>query len=180
MKKIILAAGLAGVMASAMAQAIEGSVDVGKHSTNLSVGLGSSSPGLFLKGNWLRSNDDGSVAGAALGYNLSVGPLNVSPAAKALFTHPENGKDGFTVAVGSGVSYQLNSMWGVYGEYYYAPESFSAHLNHYEEAAGGVSFTPISLLTLRAGYQYVELNNKDSNKNNVLNNGPYLSASVSF
>lgn len=180
MKKIILAAGLAGLVTSGMAQAIEGSVDVGQHSTNLSVGIGSNSPGLFLKGNWLRSNDDGSVSGAALGYNLSVGPLNVSPTAKALFTHPKDGKDGFTVAVGSGVSYQLNSMWGVYGEYYYAPESFSNHLDSYQEAAGGISFSPISLVSLRAGYQYVGLNNTNGKKDNVLVDGPYLSASVSF
>ncbi len=180
MKKIILAAGVAGLMASGMAQAIEGGVEVGKHSTNINVGLGTASPGLFVKGNWLRSDDDGSVTGAALGYNLAVGPLNFSPTAKALFTHPEDGKDGFTVAVGSGVSYQLNSMWGVYGEYYYAPKSFSTHLHNYQEAAGGISFTPISLLSLRAGYQYAELNNKGNDKNNVLVDGPYISASVNF
>lgn len=180
MKKILLAAGLAGLVTSGMAQAVEGSVDVGQHSTNLSVGVGSASPGLFLKGNWLRSNNDGSVSGATLGYNLSVGPLNVSPAAKALFTHPEDGKDGFTVAVGTGVSYAVNSMWGLYGEYFYAPKSFSDHLERYQEAAGGISFTPISLLTLRAGYQYVGLNNTGNNKDNVLVDGPYLSASVSF
>ncbi len=180
MKKTILALGLAGLVTSGMAQAVEGSVDVGEHSTNLSVGLGSQSPGLFLKGNWLRSNDDGSVSGATLGYNLSVGPFNVSPAAKALFTHPADGKDGFTVAVGSGASYQLNSMWGLYGEYYYAPKSFSDHLERYQEVAGGISFSPISLVSLRAGYQYVGLKNINNNKDNVLVDGPYISASVSF
>ena len=44
MKKTILALGLAGLVTSGMAQAVEGSVDVGEHSTNLSVGLGSQSP----------------------------------------------------------------------------------------------------------------------------------------
>jgi opacity protein-like surface antigen len=165
---------------SGAAQAIEGSVDVGEHNTNLNLGLGTTSPGLFLKGNWLRSDHDGSTTGLALGYNIDAGPLRVAPTAKALFTHPEDGKDGFGVAVGAGAQYSFNNMWGLYGEYYYAPEAFSEHLENYQEASGGLSFTPISLLNLRVGYQYVELDNKDGRKDNVLIDGPYVGASLRF
>ncbi len=34
----------------------------------------------------------------------------------------------------------------------YAPEGLTDHLDSYQEAAGGLSFTPISLLNLRVGY----------------------------
>ncbi|MFP3373892.1 YfaZ family outer membrane protein, partial [Pseudomonas sp. SIMBA_068] len=77
---------------SGAAQAIEGSVDVSEHNTNLNVGLGTTTPGLFLKGNWLRSDHDGSTYGAGLGYNVDFGPLRLAPTAKAIFTHPEDGK----------------------------------------------------------------------------------------
>lgn len=179
-KQLVTGSALGLVLLSGAAQAIEGSVDVGEHSTNLNVGLGTTSPGLFLKGNWLRSNDDGSTYGLGLGYNIDAGPFRVAPTAKALYTHPENGKDGFAVAVGAGAQYSFNSMWGLYGEYYYAPEAFSDHLDSYQEASGGLSFTPISLLNLRVGYQYTELNNKGSRKDNVLMDGPYVGASLRF
>lgn len=180
MKKILITIACSGLLLGSAAQAIEGNIEVGKNSTNLNLGIGTQSPGLFLKGNWLRSDHDGSASGVALGYNLNVGSLSFSPAAKALYTHPEDGKGGVTFAVGSGIGYQLNNMWGIYGEYFYAPKAFSDHLDNYKEAAAGISFTPISLLSLRAGYQYVALNNKNSNPDNVLVDGPYISASVNF
>ncbi|MRT41171.1 porin [Enterobacteriaceae bacterium RIT702] len=180
LKQLVTGSVLGLALLSSGAQAIEGSVDVGEHSTNLNLGLGTTSPGLFLKGNWLRSDHDGSTYGAGLGYNIDVGDFRIAPTAKALFTHPEDGRDGFTVAVGGAAQYSFNSMWGLYGEYYYAPEAFSDRLDSYQEASGGLSFTPISLLNLRVGYQYIELNNKGGRKDNVLVDGPYVGASLRF
>ncbi len=68
-KQLVTGSALGLVLLSGAAQAIEGSVDVGEHNTNLNVGLGTTSPGLFLKGNWLRSDHDGSTYGLGLGYN---------------------------------------------------------------------------------------------------------------
>lgn len=84
------------------------------------------------------------------------------------------------MALGGAAHYSFNSMWGLYGEYYYAPESFTDQLDSYQEAGGGLSFTPVSLLNLRVGYQYIELNNKDGRKDNVLVDGPYVGASLRF
>ena len=179
-KKVLLSSGLAMMVLAGSAQAIEGSVDVGKHYTNLNVGLGTNSPGLFLNGNWLRSDHDGSLSGLGLGYNIDAGPLRVSPTAKAMYTHPENGKDGFAVAVGAGASYTFSDMFGLYGEYYYAPDAFANRIDSYQQASGGLSFTPISLLNVRVGYQYIELNNKDGRKDNVIADGPYVGASLRF
>lgn len=179
-KQVFLGSVLGLVVLSSSAQAFEGSVDIGKHSTNLNLGLGTTSPGLFLKGNWLRSDHDGSAYGVGLGYNVDAGNLRLAPTAKALFTHPEDGRDGFTLAVGAGAQYSFNNMWGLYGEYYYAPEAFSDRLDSYKEISGGMSFTPISLLNMRVGYQYIELNNQGSRKDNVLVDGPYVAASLRF
>lgn len=179
-KQLVTGSVLCLALMSSGVQAIEGSIDVGKHSTNLNLGLGTTSPGLFLKGNWLRSDHDGRAYGLGAGYNIDVGDFRIAPTAKVLFTHSKNGRDGFTAALGAGAQYRFNSMWGLYGEYYYAPEVLSDHLDSYTEASGGVSFTPISLLNLRVGYQYIELNNKGDRKDNVLVDGPYVGASLRF
>ncbi|PSN06782.1 YfaZ family outer membrane protein [Siccibacter turicensis] len=180
LKKVITLSALSLVVMSGAAQAIEGSVDVSRKSTNLELGLGSNTPGLFLNGNWLRSNDDGKAFGLGLGYNVDAGALRVSPTVKALYTHPENGKDGYATAVGAGAHYALNDMWGVYGEYYYAPEAFNSNLANYKEIGGGLSFTPVSLVNLRAGYQYIEMKNQDGRKDNVLVDGFTLGGSLRF
>ncbi|QKJ87746.1 hypothetical protein PMPD1_2809 [Paramixta manurensis] len=179
-KKVLLSSGVAMLLAAGAAQAIEGSVDVGKHYTNLNLGLGTTTPGLSLSGNWMRSDHDGSASGVKLGYNLEVGSVFLSPGVKALYTSPEDGKDGFAVAVGGGVQVPVTKMFGLYGEYYYSPDSFSDHLDSYQEGSAGVSFSPISLLNVQVGYKYMALNNKDGHKDNVLSDGPYIGASVRF
>lgn len=45
-KQLVTGSALSFIMLSGAAQAIEGSVDVGEHSTNLNLGLGTTSPGL--------------------------------------------------------------------------------------------------------------------------------------
>lgn len=181
-KKVVVSSGLALALAlvAGSAQAIEGSVDVGEHYTNLNVGLGTTSPGLSLSGNWMRSDHDGDVSGLRLGYNIEVGSVFLTPGIKAMWIDPEDGKDGFAAAVGAGVSFPITKMLGLYGEYYYSPESFTDHLDSYQEASGGISFTPISLLNVRVGYKYAELNNKGDRKDNVLADGPYMGASLRF
>lgn len=180
MKKIILSSGVAMLMLAGSAQAIEGGVEVGKHYTNLNLGLGTTTPGLSLTGNWLRSDHDGKVSGLGLGYNVEVGPVFLSPGVKAMFISPTDTKDGTAVAVGAGVQLPVTSMLGLYGEYYYSPDAFSSRIDSYHEASAGVSFTPISLLNVRVGYKYLAMDGKDGHKDNVLADGPYVGASLRF
>lgn len=180
MKKILLSSGVAMLMLAGSAQAIEGGVDVGEHYTNLNLGLGTSTPGLSLSGNWMRSDHDGKVSGLGLGYNLEVGSVFLSPGVKAMYIDPKDSDDGYAVAVGGGAQVPLNDMFGLYGEYYYSPDSFSSHIDSYQEASGGLSFTPISLVNVRVGYKYLSMDGKNGRKDNVLADGPYVGASLRF
>lgn len=164
---------------SGFVHAFEGSFDVARHSTNLNLELGSQSTGLFVNGTWLRSNDNGSTTGIGLGYNFDFGQLRLSPAVKTMYAHPPDGKAGMVLAFGSTASYRLSSLSAIYGDYFYAPKSFTEHLDHYKSMGVGISFRPLSLLSLRLGYQYVTLKN-NNDKDNILIDGPYLSASVKF
>jgi len=179
-KKIILGSGVAMLMLAGSAQAIEGSVQVGERFTNMSVGLGTTTPGLSLSGNWLRSDHDGNVSGLGLGYNIGIGSVFLSPGVKAMYISPKDTKDGYSVAVGGGVQVPVTNMLGVYGEYYYSPESFSSRIDRYQEASAGVSFSPITLLDVRVGYKYLAMDGKNGRKDNVLANGPYMGASLRF
>ncbi|PKH25736.1 porin [Enterobacterales bacterium CwR94] len=181
MKKIaMVCAGLSLLAVAGTAQAIEGGVDVGKKFTHLRLGLGTDSPGFALTGDWLRSDHDGNVESLGLNYNVSVGSFMLSPGAKVMSTNPKDSKDGYAVAVGAGVKVPVTNMFNVFGEYYWSPDSFSSHIDNYQEAAAGVSFQPISLVDVRVGYKYMAMNGKDGRKDNVVADGPYVGASVHF
>lgn len=180
MNKILLSSGVAMLLLAGSAQAIEGSIDAGQRYTNVNVGMGTTTPGLSLSGNWMRSDHDGKVAGLRLGYNFQVGPAFVTPAVKAMYIDPKSTSDGYAIALGGGVQVPLSKMFAVYGEYYYAPESLSTHIDSYQEASGGISFTPFQMLNLRVGYKYLSLDGKDGRGDNVLANGPYAGASLRF
>lgn len=181
MKAMATTAGVLALLALAgSAQAIEGNVDVGQNYTHLRVGLGTNSPGFALSGDWLRSDHDGNVESLGLGYNIAIGDVFLSPGVKVMSTNPKDSKDGYATAVGGGVSMPLTSTFKLFGEYYYSPNSFSSHIDNYQEASGGVSFQPISLLDVRVGYKYMTMNGKGSRKDNVIADGPYIGASVHF
>ncbi|WP_034911569.1 MULTISPECIES: YfaZ family outer membrane protein [Erwinia] len=175
-----LTGALALLTLAGTAQAIEGGVSVGEKYTDVHVGLGTTTPGFALSGDWLRSDHDGNVESLGLGYNVAVGDIFLSPGVKVMSTNPTDSKDGYAVAVGGGVRFPVTNMFNVYGEYYYSPDSFSSHLDDYQEASGGVSFQPISLVDVRVGYKYMAMNGKDGRKDNVVANGPYVGAAVHF
>ena len=181
MKKFALTSGALALLALAgSAQAIDGSINVGKRYTDLHVGLGTSTPGFALSGDWLRSEHDGNVESLGLGYNVAVGDIMLSPMVKAMATNPKDSKDGYAVAVGGGVHVPVTKMINIYGQYFYSPDSFSSHIDDYQEAAAGISFEPISLVDVSVGYKYMALNGKDSHKDNVVANGPYVGAALHF
>ncbi|WP_067704407.1 YfaZ family outer membrane protein [Erwinia sp. ErVv1] len=181
MKAVATLAGAVAIFALAgPAQAIEGGVDVGEHYTNVRVGMGTTSPGFALSGNWLRSDHDGNAESVGLGYNVAVGDLFLSPTVKVMSTNPTDSKDGYAVAVGGSAQYAVTSMFNVFGEYYYSPDAFSSHIDDYQEASAGVSFQPISLVDVRVGYKYMTMNGKDGRKDNVIADGPYVGAALHF
>lgn len=181
MKRVAMTTGALALLALAgSAQAIEGGVSVGKDYTDVHVGLGTNTPGFALSGDWLRSDHDGNVESLGLGYNVAVGDVFLSPTVKALSTNPKDTRDGYAIAIGGGVKVPVTSMINVYGEYFYAPDATSSHIDNYQEAAAGVSFQPISLVDVSVGYKYMSLNGKDGRKDNVVANGPYVGAALHF
>jgi len=181
MKKVALTSGaLALLLLAGSAQAIDGSVNVGKNYTDLHVGLGTNTPGFALSGDWLRSDHDGSTGSLGLGYNVAVGDIMLSPAVKAISTNPKDSKDGYAIAVGGGVRVPVTKMFNVYGQYFYSPDSLSSHIDDYQEASAGVTFQPISLVDVSVGYKYMAMNGKNGNKDNVVADGPYVGAALHF
>lgn len=181
MKKLAMTTGALALLALAgSAQAIDGSVNVGKRYTDLHLGLGTSTPGFALSGDWLRSDHDGNVGSLGLGYNVAFGDIMLSPTIKAMSTNPKDARDGYAIAVGGGVKVPVASMFNVYGEYFYSPDSFSSHIHDYQEASAGVSFQPVSLIDVSVGYKYMAMNGKDGRKDNVVANGPYVGAALHF
>lgn len=180
MKQLMIAAGICGVLLTGSASAIEGTLDLSAKSTNISGSIGTHTPGLFANGNWLHSSHDGDLLGAAVGYNIKVGPITLSPAGKLAYVNPENGKSGLVLAPVIGAGYSLNSMWGIFGSLSYAPKLLTDHLNSYQDISAGVEFAPFSMASFRLGYQHVTLNNRGSSKNNALTDGAFISASVNF
>ncbi|MGK9174613.1 YfaZ family protein [Yokenella regensburgei] len=160
--------------------ALQGGVDAGEHFTNIQVGMGNDSPGLAVSGEWMKSDHDGSFAN--LGLNFGIGNENfmISPGAKVLFTNPKDSHDGYASAFGGDALLALSPAFRLYGQYYWAPDSMSAHNDGFQQASAGVSVRPISLVDLRIGYKYVAINGKEGHKDNVLSDGPYIGASIHF
>ncbi len=181
MKAVAIKMGALALLALAgSAQAIQGGVQVGKDYTDVNVGLGTDTPGFALSGNWLRSDHDGNVESLGLGYNVTIGDVMLSPTIKAMSTNPKDSKDGYAIAVGGSVSVPVTNMFNVYGAYFYSPDSFSSHIDNYQEATAGVSFQPISLVDVNVGYKYMTMNGKDGRKDNVIADGPYIGAALHF
>ena len=159
-------------------QAIEGAMDIGKNYTNLTIGLGTNSPGFFLAGNWLRSNHDGNMSALALGYRIEAGGLTIAPSLRGMYIDPRHDKSGYASGLGVDASFAFDDMFGIYGNYYWSPESMANNVKSFHEIGGGFSFTPISLLKVRIGYQYLKLRSKSGSKDSVLSDGPYIGASL--
>ena len=128
----------------------------------------------------MRSDHDGDVSGLRLGYNIEVGSVFLTPGIKAMWIDPEDGKDGFAAAVGAGVSFPITKMLGLYGEYYYSPESLYRSPRQLSGSLRRHQLYADLLLNVRVGYKYAELNNKGDRKDNVLADGPYIGASLRF
>jgi len=181
MNKILAAGAVASLMfAAASANAVSVIAEVGEHYTNLGFGLGTTTPGLGLTGNWAHNDDNGDVAGLGLGYNIPLGPFMATAGGKGLYMGPKNGSDGYAVALGGGLQLPVGSMFRLYGDYYYSPDSLSSGIGNYSEASAGVSLTAIPMVTVSVGYRYMAMDGKDGDRDNIVADGPYVGGALNF
>lgn len=180
MNKLLVAtvAGLALVSASVSAISISG--QAGEKYTNLSVGFGQDSAGLTMNGNYAHNDDDGDTAGLGLGLNVPLGPFMGTVGGRAVYLNPKDGDEGYALAVGGGLSWQIFDSVSVFGDYYYSPDSLSSGVKNYQEASAGARWTIMRPITVEAGYRYIGLDGKDGDRDNAIADGPYVGVSAGF
>ncbi|HGL5844773.1 TPA: YfaZ family outer membrane protein [Enterobacter hormaechei] len=180
MKKVALM-GLSGLMfVSAAANAISFNGSAGQDYTHLGFGLGTDSAGLAMTGGWTHNDDDGDAASLGLGFNVPLGPFLATVGGKGIYTNPNDGDEGYAAAVGGGLQWKIGDSFGLFGEYYYSPDSLSSGIDSYQEANAGARWTIMRPITIEAGYRYLNLAGKDGNRDNALADGPYLGVSAGF
>ncbi|WP_232551371.1 YfaZ family outer membrane protein [Klebsiella michiganensis] len=79
-----------------------------------------------------------------------------------------------------GVNVALTDSIHLYGEGYAAPEGLNNSVKNYVEANGGVSWTPITPVTLKVGYRHVSVDGKDGRPGHTLIDGAYVGGGVTF
>ncbi|HKN05302.1 MAG TPA: YfaZ family outer membrane protein [Buttiauxella sp.] len=171
-------AGLALISASASAISISG--EAGEEYTNIAVGFGTETSGLAMTGNYAHNDDDGDVAGLGLGLNVPLGPLMGTVGGRAVYLNPNDGDEGYALAVGGGLSWKIFDSFAVFGDYYYSPDSLSSGVENYQEASAGARWTILRPITVEAGYRYIGMENKDGYRDNTIADGPYVGVSAAF
>lgn len=153
----------------------------GKNFTNLNAEMGKTSGGIYLESNWLKNTADGTqVAEAGTGYNLALGPVMLSAGVKAAYLGPKKGDNGVAFPVGGGVSVALPHDFAIYGEGYSAPEGLNNSVKNFVEASGGVSWSPVGPLTLKAGYRHASVDGKNGRPGHTLIDGPFIGGGMTF
>ncbi|EAV2981241.1 YfaZ family outer membrane protein [Citrobacter portucalensis] len=179
-EKIILS-GLWGLFfVSAAANALSVSGQAGQHYTNLGVGFGTESTGLVMSGDWAHSDNDGDVAGIGVGLNVPLGPFIVTVGGKGVYTNPEQGNEGYAVATGGALQWQIGQSVRLFAEYYYSPDSLSSGIENYEAANIGGRWIIMQPVSVEAGYRYINLADKGNNRDNTIADGPYVGVSAAF
>ncbi|SFU41837.1 YfaZ family outer membrane protein [Xenorhabdus koppenhoeferi] len=162
------------------ANAISADIQVGKHNTSTSVGIGDKNAGLSLNGNWTRSDHNGQLGSLGLAFGLPFGPLTAKVGGKALYLSPKDGKDGAALAGGIGFSWAVTSSLSLYGEAYGSPSGLMSGMDSYTEAAGGLRYTLFKPLSIDGGYRVINIKGKNGNRSNKVSDGFYIGAGVSF
>ncbi|HEY0207626.1 YfaZ family outer membrane protein [Acerihabitans sp.] len=181
MKTFLIAGAAASLLfAAASASAVSVTGEVGEHYTNLGVGFGTTTPGIAVSGNWAHNDDNGDVAGLGLGYNIPLGPFMGTLGGKGLYVGPKDGDEGYAIAVGGGLQLPVGSLFSLYGDYYYSPDSLSSGVENYTEANAGIRLTAIPLVTVSVGYRYMALDGKDGDRDNIVADGPYIGGAFNF
>ncbi|MCL2892953.1 YfaZ family protein [Brenneria sp. MC1SB4.1] len=164
------------------AQAVQGEVGVGKNFTDVNIGQGQETSGLYINGGWTKNNQNGrEVAGGEGGINLPAGPAMVNLGAQAKYIKGSKGNsEGVAFPVGAGIKVPFTDSVGFYASGYTAPRQLSNSAKNYVDADAGFNWSPVSPLTLKAGYRYIGMDGKNSRANERLIDGPYIGGKVSF
>lgn len=169
------------IASSASAFAVGFTAEQGKYFTNLNIEMGKSSSGLYAESNWIKNTQDGSlVGGGGIGYNLELGPVMLNAGAKAIYLGPKKGDNGVAFPIGGGVSIALTDSIHLYGEGYSAPEGLTNSEKNYVEANGGISWTPVTPVTLKVGYRHVSVDGKDGRPGHTIIDGAYVGGGITF
>lgn len=171
---------LGGMLMSASTLAVGVHGGAGENWTDVGVDFGTRDPGLAFSANWAHSDDDGDVAGLAMGLNLPLGPVLFTMGGKALYLNPDDGDEGYALAVGGGAQLPLGEHVTVFGDAYYSPDSLSSGVEEYVEGNAGVRWQVIPLMAVEAGYRYIDMKGKDGHRNNTVADGIYTSVSLVF
>lgn len=179
--KIMSASLFSLVMLSSSSYAIGLSSETGKSFTGLDYELGKTSSGLYLQGDWFKNTKNGNYfGGGGLGYNFEFGSFILNVAAKTVYISPGNGSAGVTYPIGGGVTWKISDSFNLFAEGYNSNKAFNNSVRNYTEANSGISWKPIPLLTLKAGYRYAGIDGKKNKPSTTLIEGPYGSIGLSF
>lgn len=94
-------------------------------------------------------------------------PSSATVGGKGIYTNPNEGDEGYAAAVGGGLQWKIGDSFGLFGEYYYSPDSLSSGIDSYQEANAGARWTIVRPITIEAGYRYLNLAGKDGNRDNA-------------
>lgn len=177
-KTAVLVAALSATAAANASVNLHG--EAGERFTNLSASFNADNPGLTFSGNWAHSDNDGDIAGLGMGFNLPLGPMMVTLGGKALYLNPQDGDEGYAVAVGGGAQLPLGDYLTVFGDYYYSPDSLSSGVADYTEASAGARLRVTKSMNVEAGYRYIDMAGKNDNRDNKLADGAYAGINFTF
>ncbi|WP_049292258.1 YfaZ family outer membrane protein [Franconibacter helveticus] len=172
---------IAAFAVSSSALAMGGTIEQGKNFTSMNFDLGKTSSGTYIEGGWTKNTDDGnSYGGAGVGYNLELGPIMLNAGAKAVYLEPKKGDDGVAFPVGGGITISLPAGFAIYGEGYSAPDGLTNSVKNYVEADGGISWSPVGPVILKAGYRYAGVDGEKGHPGHRLVDGPYIGGGIEF
>lgn len=158
-----------------------GVLEQGNNFTSTYFELGKTSGGLYTEGGWTKNTEDGNnFGGAGIGYNFEFGPLMLGAGAKTVYLEPQKGDDGMAFPVGGGITLSFPAGFAIYGEGYSAPDDLANSVKNYVQADGGISWSPIGPLILKAGYRYAGVDGEKGRPGHRLVDGPYIAEGIVF
>ncbi|MBF7957416.1 YfaZ family outer membrane protein [Rahnella victoriana] len=167
---------------SAPSQAMELGAKAGTDFTELNVGMGRQTSGLYIEGNWAKNTQNGrQIGGVSSGFNIPLGPAMINLGAKALYMQGSTSdNEGVAFPIGGGITVSFTDSLAFYAEGYSAPDALSNRVKSYTEADAGFSWVPVEPLKLKAGYRYVGLDGTAGNPDERIIDGAYLGAEMDF
>ena len=162
LKSILLIAALSASSATFASVSLHG--EAGSEFTNLSASFNPQAPGMTFNGNWAHSDNDGDTVGLGMGYNFD----------------PNDGDEGYAIALGGGAQLPLGDFFTLFGEAYYSPDSMSSGVDEYLEANAGLRVNIIKSMSIEAGYRYIDMAGKHDHRDNVLADGAYAGFNFRF